>query len=274
MQQPEPLRADSVLRDQPRLGPDSTFVFECRKDLPCFTQCCRDVSIVLTPYDIIRLKRALKIDSTEFLQRYTISPFTAEQKFPVVLLRMEPESGACPFVAAEGCRVYDHRPWSCRMYPLGLAEPKTPAPGDSRFHFLVKEELCAGHGQGCGTSVRDWTRGQGIEEFEAHGGSFKDLTLHEFWDTAELKPAEVDMFYMACYDLDRFRRFVFESTFLTRFDVDEARVEAMRTDDSELLDFAMQWLRFALLKERTMKMKAPVPRNEDTGAERRGQPGR
>ena len=63
---------------------------------------------------------------------------------------------------------------------------------------------------------------------------------------------------MACYDLDRFRRFVFESSFLDRFEVDETRAEAMREDDEELLEFAMQWLRFVLFGERTMKVKKAV----------------
>ncbi len=270
--QPEPLTGQSVLREQVRLGPDATFLFQCHKDLPCFTRCCKDVSIVLTPYDIIRLRRALGIDSTEFLRRYTISPFTAEQKFPVVLLKMDKETAACPFVSAEGCRVYAHRPWACRMYPLGVADPKTQTPDDRRFHFLVREEICAGHGEGSGIAVADWTRDQGIEEYEAHGGAFKDITLHDFWDNGELTAAQMDMFYIVCYDLDRFRRFVFESTFLARFDVDEARVEAMRSDDSELLDFGVQWLRFALFKERTMKLKTPAPGTAAPGAEHRERP--
>ena len=63
------------------------------------------------------------------------------------------------------------------------------------------------------------------------------------------------MFYMACYDLDRFRRFVFETRFLEVFEVDEARVEALRGDDQELLDFGMQWLRFTLFGERSMKLR-------------------
>jgi len=257
--QHEPLREEKILREQPRLGPDDRFVFECRRELPCFTRCCRDVSIVLTPYDIIRLKRALKIDSTEFLRRYTISPFTPEQKIPVVLLKMDEKTKACQFVGESGCAVYHHRPWSCRMYPLGLADPKTPTPEERRFHFLIKEDICKGHGEGRGISVMEWARGQGIEDYEAHGAAFKELMLHDFWDKGELKPEQVEMFFMACYDIDRFRRFVFESTFLTRFVVDEARVEAMRTDDEDLLEFAMQWLRFALFKERTMKMKPQVP---------------
>jgi hypothetical protein len=142
------------------------------------------------------------------------------------------------------------------MYPLGLAEPKNPTAEDHKFRFLVREEICAGHGQGREFAVREWIEQQGVEEYEFHGASFRDLMLHEFWDKAEpLSPQQMDMFFMACYDLDRFRRFVFESTLLTRFDVDESRVEAMRTDDQELLEFAMQWLAFALFKERTMKIK-------------------
>ena len=40
-------------------------------------------------------------------------------------------------------------------------------------------------------------------------GGFKELTLHDFWDRATaVNGKQSDMFYMACYDLDRFRRFV------------------------------------------------------------------
>jgi uncharacterized protein len=55
---------------------------------------------------------------------------------------------------------------------------------------------------------------------------------------------------MAAYDLDRFRSFVFDTRFLELFEVDEARVEALRTDDEELLEFAMDWLAFSLFQEK------------------------
>jgi hypothetical protein len=87
------------------------------------------------------------------------------------------------------------------------------------------------------------------------GSSFRDLMLHDFWDKGEdLSPQKMDMYYMACFDLDRFRRFIFETRFLTLFRVDEDRVEALRTDDEELLEFATQWLRFSLFGEKTMKV--------------------
>jgi Fe-S-cluster containining protein len=246
----------TILKECPRMSRDDCFTFRCAPDLDCFTQCCRDVTIILTPYDLIRLKRALRIDSSELLERYTLAPRAEGQKFPMVILKMEGENKACPFLSEKGCGVYQNRPWACRMYPLGVAEPKNPTPNDGAFHFVMHEDLCHGHGQGREISVRDWLANQGIDEYEAMGVAFKDLTLHDFWDSdKELSPAQWDMFYMACYDLDRFRRFVFETRFLEMFEVDEARVEAIRSDDEDLLEFAMQWLRFSLFRERSMKMR-------------------
>jgi len=254
------LTQEAILRDCPRMGPDDRFAFECGRHLDCFTCCCADVAIVLAPYDVLRMKRALGVDSSEFLRRYTISPFSKDQKIPAVLLKMDPQAGACPFVTPAGCSIYADRPWACRMYPLGVAEPRNATPTDHPFHFLVHEDLCHGHGQGCGTSVREWIASQGLEEYDAANASFKALMLDEGWDQGQpLMPQQVDMYHMACYDLDRFRSFVFETRFLELFDVDETRVEAMRTDDEELLEFAIQWLRFSLLRQRTMKMRRSAP---------------
>jgi len=255
----EALTQETILRDCPRMTEDDSFTFGCHGSLDCFTRCCRDVAIVLTPYDVLRLKRALRIESSELLDKYTLSPFNKEQKIPAVILRMDPETKKCPFVTDQGCSVYANRPWACRMYPLGVAEPKNPSPADRAFHFLVREDLCHGHGQGQSYTVRQWLADQGIEEYQMMGASFRDLMLHDFWDKDEaLPPQKMDMYYMACFDLDRFRRFVFETRFLSLFMVDEARVEALRADDEELLEFGMQWLRFSLFGEKTMKVKSDV----------------
>jgi Fe-S-cluster containining protein len=251
---------ETIIRDYPRMGPDDTFSFRCYQSLECFTRCCSDVSIVLTPYDILRMKHALQMDSTSFLEQYTFSPFTKDQKIPVALLKMDKESKTCPFVSEDkGCSIYAHRPWACRMYPLGMAEPDNPTPEDRSFYFLLKEDICLGHNEDHTITVSDWIADQGIEEYNAYGAPFKELMLHPFWNGEEtLSPEQIDMYHMACYDLDRFRRFVFETRFLDLFEVDEARVEAMRNNDLELSDFAMQWLKFSLFKEESMKIKRSV----------------
>jgi Fe-S-cluster containining protein len=257
----ETLTQERILSECPRMTLDDDFTFACHGSLDCFTRCCADVAIVLTPYDVLRLKKALGMDSSEFLDKYTVSPFSKEQKVPAVLLRMDPETKRCPFVTEAGCSVYANRPWACRMYPLGVAEPRNPSPSDQAFHFLVREEICKGHGAGRAYTVREWLADQGLDEYQMMGASFRDLMLHEFWDKEEtLPPEKMDMYYMACFDLDRFRRFVFETRLLNLFVFDEARVEALRTDDEELLEFAMHWLRFSLFGERTMKVRPDVVR--------------
>lgn len=246
---------EKILSDCPRMGLDDAFAFHCAPGLDCFGRCCHDVSIVLTPYDVLRLKRAAALPSTEFLEAYTLC-LGAGQKFPVLVLKMNDGDKACPFLSEQGCGVYADRPWACRMYPLGAAEPKNPTPTDQPFHFVIRESLCHGHGGDAMVTVREWVASQGAEAHEMMSGGFKELTLHDFWEKDKpLTAQQAAMFYIACYDLDRFRRFVFETRFLQLFEVDEARVDALRNDDLELLEFGMQWLRFSLFGERSMKLR-------------------
>jgi len=53
-----------------RLSLDTKFKFRCHKGIGCFTKCCSNIDIMLTPYDIVRLKRRLGISSGEFLANH------------------------------------------------------------------------------------------------------------------------------------------------------------------------------------------------------------
>jgi hypothetical protein len=147
------------------------------------------------------------------------------------------------------------------MYPLGLAAQKDTADGwrGERFHFLLREEACQGHAQPQTWTVRAWMEDQRIDDYDEFGEQYKELTLHDFFEKGgTLSPEKMRMFFIACYDLDKFREFVFESTLLQRFEVDEDFVEEMRYDDEALLRFAFLWLRFSLFGERTVKVQADV----------------
>jgi hypothetical protein len=65
-------------------------------------------------------------------------------------------------------------------------------------------------------------------------------------------------FIMACYNLERFRDFVFKSPFLKKFDVNPDIVASIRDDDVNLLEFAFQWLKFALFGEPTLTVRDQV----------------
>jgi Fe-S-cluster containining protein len=252
---------ENILKEYPRLTKDSEFSFACHPGVKCFNACCADVNIFLTPYDIIRLKNKLGIRSDEFLSKYTISPFDKNLKYPIVLFQMnDDERKSCPFVREEGCSVYTDRPWACRMYPLGLASPKEGAtPVDGDFYFLLEDSICKGFGESKKWTVQQWIDDQGIAEYDDMGREFKELTLHDFFQGKDsLPPKKVEMFFMACYNLDRFRDFLFQSTFFEKFDIDDDTQQRIKSDDVELLRFGYRWLRFALFGEDTMPVKSDV----------------
>jgi len=253
---------EKILTEYPRLGRDDTFQFSCHPGVSCFNKCCGDVNIFLSPYDVLRMKRRLGMSSTAFLDKYTLMPVQKDMKTPVVMLRMNDDHAkSCPHLTDGGCGIYSDRPWPCRMYPLGLAAQKDTADGwrGDRFYFVLQEEECKGFGEGQQWTVQQWLDDQGVDEYDEWGEAFKELTLHKFFEEGGvLSPEKMHMFFTACYDLDKFREFVFGSTLLQRFEMDEDFVEEMRYEDEALLRFAFLWLRFGLFGEPTMKVKEGV----------------
>lgn len=251
----DPQTLPEPLKDKRRLGAGSSFCFDCQPKLDCFTRCCSDVNIVLTPADVLGLARRIGLGTREFLERHTLNPITRELHLPVVMLRMGPApEKRCPFVTAQGCSVYEARPWACRMYPVGMGlPPARPGVQPQPAWFLFEDEFCHGRGEPRTWTVEAWQRDQGLDAREDLEEGFRELVGHPwFIGGRQLDPRRIEMFFMAAYDLDTFREFIFSTTFLERFDLDAALVEELRADDRALLRFAFRWLRFAMFGEPTM----------------------
>ncbi len=238
-----------------RLNPDSRFRFRCGKDLPCFTQCCRGIHIILTPFDILRLKRRLGLPSTEFLALYTEPQLLEKTDIPVVTLRGLQQEGAgepaCPFVRPEGCLVYEDRPASCRYYPVGTATLawKGDPDGDA-FYFLVREAHCRGLAEDREWTVLEWRNDQGVDEHDRVNAPWTELILRKrsFPGALHWTEKAKELFFLVSYDLDRFRRFVFESSFLRRYPVAAEETERLKTDEAALLHFGLRWLKDVLFR--------------------------
>jgi len=260
---------ERILEEAPRLGLDDEFTFACHPGVSCFGKCCADVNIALTPYDVLRLRKRLGVTSSEFLSKYTLVPFTQDQKLPVPLLKMrDDETKSCHFVSDGKCTVYEDRPWACRMYPVGLASPQ----GDSSekpFYFLLEEEGCMGFGEKRTLTIRGWIEDQEIAKYDEMGGLFQPLLFDARLadEDRQLDPKQMSMFWMSTYDLDAFRRFIFESSFFDRFEVSEETIEALREDDEALMRFAFRWLAYALSGKPTLKVK-DGKQNEGANPER------
>jgi Fe-S-cluster containining protein len=237
------------------------FRFACHQGVRCFTDCCRDLHLTLTPYDVLRAKRALAMDSTAFLDHHTVQDTDPTWKIPVVRLKMaENAVRSCPFVTREGCRIYADRPGACRAYPLGRAARRSPSRSKvssvEEEYFVVREPHCFGFEEGEEWAAESWMEDQGLVVYnEMNDLWMAFLTRYKPGSRQDLSPAQWKMFFMACYSLDRFREFVFGTRFLSLFSIPEAKQERLRESDEELLRFAYTWLAFSLFGDPVLKLR-------------------
>jgi Fe-S-cluster containining protein len=237
-----------------RLSAKSDFKFRCHPGVPCFTKCCRGIQIILTPYDVIRLKNRLGLSSEEFLAIYTVPHLLEKTDLPVVALKMmDDEEGSCPFVRdEEGCILYEDRPTTCRYYPLGVATLQHKEGADDEgFYFLVNEPHCKGFDEDNTQTVGEWRQSEGVVDRDEINREWTDLVVRKRSFPASIKLTEKakQIFFMVSYNIDKFRDFVFESSFLERNPVDAETVEKIRSDEVELLRFGVNWLTSVLFKQ-------------------------
>ncbi len=266
------IRTQSFLPITPvRLDSADSFAFHCHDGLSCWNACCHGADITLTPYDILRLTRRLGLTAAEFLADYTVPDHFPKTDLPVAKLKMGGEDGrgACPFLSgADGCGVYDDRPATCRFYPLGLVSMKMKdAAGKEDFHFLVKEPHCLGHGESQRQSVEDFRRDQGADEYASHIRGWIDILMKmASWSSVggpggkKPSPEMQKMFFLATTDSAGFRRFVFDSSFLDKYDVPAELAERCRTSDEAMLELGYAWLKAILFNEPTLALKEDVLR--------------
>jgi hypothetical protein len=70
------------------------------------------------------------------------------------------------------------------------------------------------------------------------------------------------MFFLVSYNIDKFREFVFESSFLNRYSVDADTQEKIKSDEIELLKFGLNWLKWLLFKEGDFELKMGTDSSE------------
>ena len=78
----------------------------------------------------------------------------------------------------------------------------------------------------------------------ARWASIKALFQKDPWGPEGLDGAKGKMAFMAAYNIDRFRDFVFQSSFLKRYRVKKTLVKKLRASDQELLLFGFEWIRY------------------------------
>ena len=245
-----PAKTDKIIYGTRSEVTGGGFFFACHPAVPCFNRCCHNPDMYLYPYDMIRLKHRLTMDSEALLDAHTYTAVRDNPWFPRVMLKMsEKQKKPCPFLTDQGCGIYPDRPFSCRCYPIEPALSTDPDAAQASRYFIVRHPYCQGHEQDTYQGVDQWIEDQELGPFLAHNqrwAAIDGLLRQNYWGGQGLEHPAVKMVFMAAYNLDRFREFVFSSSFLNRFSVSGQLRESVEADDVALMHLGFDWIEFLL----------------------------
>lgn len=222
--------------------PEETFAFCCHRRVSCFTECCRELELALTPYDVLRLRRATALHSARLHERYIIEEQEPSAPFPSFYLTMVDDGRAsCVFVRPEGCSIYPNRPGACRTYPLGRGTVKHENILHEQF-VLLREPHCRGFEQESVQTAQTYMKSQELAPYNRFNDLLAEITQHEQIRRGMRPSAEqIRRYKLALFDLDTFR----EKLHRNEFDI-PAGLHYQPLDDSDdenLLEFSMKWIK-------------------------------
>ena len=231
-----------------RIQETDTFRFRCHPAVACFNRCCRNLNLFLYPFDVLALKQSLEMTSDVFLDKFADLVMRPGNYFPEVLLRMSDDAEkTCPFLTDAGCTVYHHRPDTCRTFPIeqGVmydASRKKDLP----VYFFRPPDFCLGQHEPHEWTIPDWIEDQQAETYHrmtTRWAEIKRLFQKDPWGFEGPEGPRAKMAFMATYNIDQFRDFVFQSSFLKRYQVKSTLRRKLKIDDVTLLKFGFEWVK-------------------------------
>jgi uncharacterized protein len=232
-----------------KISENSTFSFRCYPGISCFNKCCRNLNLFLYPYDVVRLKSNLRISSDDFLEKHVDIVLRTGSFFPDVLLRMDDKREmVCPFLSDSGCEVYPDRPDACRTFPVEQGMIFDAKKKEARLvHYFRPPDFCMGQYETQVWTPKAWEKDQDAENYHkmtAQWAKIKGLFQDNPWGNSGPDGQKAKMAFMATYNTDGFRNFVFSSTFLKRYKLKSAIIKKIKNNDTELLKLGFEWVKF------------------------------
>jgi hypothetical protein len=124
------------------------------------------------------------------------------------------------------------------------------------FYFFVREKHCVGYEEDTDWTIASWREDQKSAHYDEMNREWKEIMMRQnLPGKAGLDEQKQMMFFMASYDIDRFRNYVFGSRFLELFEIPEEEIKKMQEDEVALMKFGFRYLKFVLMMEETLKLK-------------------
>lgn len=143
---------------------DDTFKFHCTQ---CGKCCIQRDDIILSPMDLFRMAKELKMSNTEFIGKYCSMHIGPVSRMPIIMLRPVGKDNRCPLLKANKCSVHHVKPAVCGMFPLGryMSFPKDEFNAEAiekcEVKYLLQPPECGDESET--HTVREWLSGFDIK---------------------------------------------------------------------------------------------------------------
>ena len=146
------------------IGLDDTFKFHCDQ---CGKCCTNREDIILSPMDIFKMAKELKISTVDFFHEYCVFNIGDHTRLPIVRLASEGKDCHCVLLKNHRCSVHKVKPAVCAMFPLGRYmsfekdEYDAESISTSKVKYLLQPPECGDESEE--HTVREWLSGFDIK---------------------------------------------------------------------------------------------------------------
>lgn len=142
------------------IGLDDTFKFHCDQ---CGKCCTHREDIILSPMDIFKMAKELKISTVDFYHEYCVFNIGEHTRMPIVRLASEGKDTHCVMLKNHRCSVHKVKPAVCAMFPLGRYmsfekdDYNAESIDTSKVKYLLQPLECGDESET--HTVREWLNG-------------------------------------------------------------------------------------------------------------------
>ena len=146
------------------IGLDDTFKFHCDQ---CGKCCTHREDIILSPMDIFKMAKELKMTPVEFYHEYCVFNIGEHTRMPIVRLASEGKDTHCVLLKNYRCSVHKVKPAVCAMFPLGRYmsfekdDYNAESIDTSKVKYLLQPPECGDESET--HTVREWLSGFDIK---------------------------------------------------------------------------------------------------------------
>ena len=146
------------------IGLDDTFKFHCDQ---CGKCCTHREDIILSPMDIFKMAKELKMTPVEFYHEYCVFNIGEHTRMPIVRLASKGKDTHCVLLKNHRCSVHKVKPAVCAMFPLGRYmsfekdDYNAESIDTSKVKYLLQPPECGDESET--HTVREWLSGFDIK---------------------------------------------------------------------------------------------------------------